>query len=366
MGINNNNELLVLGNVNDDAELLRGQAEVYNHLFAYADSLVLRSAVELRIADIIHSHGQSMSLSQIASKIASTSIDIMCLERVMRMLVRKKIFTAHYNEHPSDETLYGLTTTSMWLLHDQELSLAPAFLTLTDHSVTKPWYEISHSIKDGGIPFVRAHGETFWEMASNNPEFNNLFNEGMAAATKPVLDAVIKGYDGFSKLEGSLVDVGGGIGKLVAKIVKAYPHIKGINFDVPHVVANAPLYPGVTHVGGDIFKEIPSSDNVIIKSVLHDWADEDCLRILKNCQKAVSQKNGKVIIVDIILHPEGEGMFDNAAVALDMFMMTNCTGGKERTENEWNKLLKEAGFARINIIPLPTIMSLSIIEAFPY
>ncbi|XP_057248282.1 chavicol O-methyltransferase-like [Beta vulgaris subsp. vulgaris] len=151
------------------------------------------------------------------------------------------------------------------------------------------------------------------------------------------------------ELEGSLVDVGCGVERLVANIVKTYPHIKGINFDVPHVVANAPLHPGVTHVGGDIFKEIPSAENIIIKSVLHDWDDEDCLRILKNCQKAVSQKKGnKVIIVDIVLHPDGEGLFDDAAIALDMLMMTNCIGGKERTENQWNKLLKEAGFTHLN------------------
>ena len=359
---------LALGNVNEDAELLQGQAEVYKHLFAYADSLVLRSAVELRIADIIHSHGQAMSLSQIASKIASSSLNIMCLERVMRMLVRKKIFTAHCNEQPSGETLtlYGLTTTSKWLLHDQELSLAPTFLTFTDHSITKPWYEISSSIKEGGIPFVKAHGESIWEMASNNLEFNSLFNQGMVGYTKLTLDAITKGYkDGFSELEGSLVDVGGGMGRLVANIVKTYPHIEGINFDMPHVVANAPLHPGVTHVGGDIFKEIPSAENIIIKSVLLDWNDEDCIRILKNCQKAISQKKGnKVIIVDIVLHPDGEGLFDDAAMAIDMLMMTNCIGGKERTENEWNKLLKEAGFTHLNIIPLPTTVSLFIIEAF--
>ncbi|KMT01620.1 hypothetical protein BVRB_9g216140 [Beta vulgaris subsp. vulgaris] len=189
-----------------------------------------------------------------------------------------------------------------------------------------------------------------------------MFNVGMAAATKASIDAVIQGYkDEFSKLEGSLVDVAGGLGKLIAKIVQTYPNIKGINFDQPHAIANAPQYPGVTHVGGDMLVDIPSADNVIIKSVLLDWVDEDCKKILRNCQKAVSQKKGKIIIVDIILHPDRHEMMDDAAMDLDLLMMTNY-GGKGRTEDEWNKLLNEAGFTDFNIIPLQDLMSLIIIN----
>ncbi|KAL2926233.1 (R S)-reticuline 7-O-methyltransferase [Bienertia sinuspersici] len=172
----------------------------------------------------------------------------------MRMLVRKQIFTVHYNQSSNqdeddEEALYGLTITSKWLVHDQDLSLAPMFLTLCDHSMVKPWYEISHSIKDGESAFVKAHGESFWEMASNNPEFNNMFNVGMASVTRPSLEALIKGYkEEFTKFEGTIVDIG-----------------VGINFDLPHVVENAPQYHGVTHVGGDMFQEVPSADNFIIK-----------------------------------------------------------------------------------------------------
>ncbi|KMT02325.1 hypothetical protein BVRB_9g205500 [Beta vulgaris subsp. vulgaris] len=357
---------IVLGNVNEDAELLKAHAEVYNHLFAYTDTLALRSAVELHIADIIHSHGQPMSLSQIASKLESPSPDVTCLARVMRMLVRKNIFTVDCNQSSGEEVLYGLTNISRWLLHDHELSLAPMFLTFTHPWIINAWYEISSSIKEGGTPFEKAYGQSFWERASKDPEFNNMFNIGMAAATKPTLDAVVKGYkDGFSGFKGTLVDVGGGIGRMIAKIVKAYPHIKGINFDLPHVVGTAPQYPGVTHVGGDMFKEIPTADAIIFKSVLHDWADEECLAILKNCKKALSQEKGKVIIVDVILHADGKGLFDDAVIGCDLWLMADCVGGKERTEDEWKKLLIEAGFTHLKITPLPTIMSLSIIEAFP-
>lgn len=366
MGSNN---APLVHNANEDAELLEVQAEFYKHIFAYGDSLVLRSAIELRIPDIIHSHGQPMTLLEIASKIEPQTLNIPRLARVMRMLVRKKVFTIDYNNNQSSEEepqpLYGLTTLSKWLVHDKDLSLAPISLLLTDQTFTKSWYEISHSITENGTPFDMANGKSLWEMASKDPKFNNLFNAGMASCTKPTLDAIVKGYkDGFNKLEGSLIDVGGGIGRLITKIVEAYPHIKGINFDLPHAVATAPKHPCVTQIGGDMFKEVPSADNVILKSVLHDWSDEECIAILKNCQKAVSEKKGKVLIVEVVLHPDRYDTFDDAAIALDMLMMMNCDGGKERTEGEWNKLLKQAGFTHFNIIPLQTSMSFSIIEAF--
>uniref|UniRef100_A0A803N9G6 O-methyltransferase C-terminal domain-containing protein n=1 Tax=Chenopodium quinoa TaxID=63459 RepID=A0A803N9G6_CHEQI len=272
-----------------------------------------------------------MSLSHLASKLESASPDVPCLARLMQLLAWNNIYTVDYNRKPTSkdegEALYGLTPTSRWLLHDNELSLAPMFLTFTHPSMMAPWQEIGRSIKEGGTAFEKAYGER------------------------------------FSKLEGTLVDVGGGIGKAMAKIVEAHPHIKGINFDQPHVVETAPRFQGITHVGGDMFKEIPSADTVFIKSVLHDWGDDDCIKILKNCQKAVSKNKGKVIIVDIVLNPEGRGLFDETKLGCDLLMMALCVGGKERTQHEWNKLLKKAGFAHYNIITIPAFVS--IIEAFP-
>ena len=108
---------------------LQGQAEIWKFMFGFADSMALKSVVELRIADIIHSHGGPMSLSQIASSIngGSPSPDVNCLARIMRLLVRRKIFTVH---HQSDgrEPLYDLTHSSKWLLHDSEPTLAPILL----------------------------------------------------------------------------------------------------------------------------------------------------------------------------------------------------------------------------------------------
>jgi hypothetical protein len=100
-----------------------------------------------------------------------------------------------------------------------------------------------------------------------------------------------------------------------------------------------------------------------VQWVLHDWSDENCIKILKNCRKAIQQKIGKVIIVEVVLKKDGNDLFDETHMALDLLMMAHSTGGKERTELEWKKLLEEAGFGRYKIIKIPTIPS--IIEAYP-
>ncbi|KAK0590956.1 hypothetical protein LWI29_033628 [Acer saccharum] len=258
--------------VDEEEGSLRGQAQVWQLMFGFADSMALKSAVELRLADIIHSHGGPITLSQIASGIDSSSPDIPYLARLMRMLVRKGIFTA--NDHPSSDggddhqTEYGLTHISKWLLHDSELSLAPMVVMENNPWQLAPWHYLANCVKQGGIAFEKAHGCDMWDFASRNREFNKLFNDGLASATKIVMTAFVPRYkDGFDTVR-SLVDVGGGTGGAIAEIVKTYPHIEGINFDLPHVVATAPDYDGVSHVGGNMFESIPNADAVFMKAGL--------------------------------------------------------------------------------------------------
>ncbi|MBA0700547.1 hypothetical protein Goari_020430 [Gossypium aridum] len=200
--------------------------------------MALKSAVELRIADIIYSNGGTATLSQIASCIndSLTSPDITTLARIMRLLVRRKIFTIHPSSNSGDP-LYDLTHSSRWLLHDSEQTLAP----------------------------MKAHGCEIWDLASRNLDFNKLFNDSMACTSKFVTNAILSGYkQGFNSI-GSLVDVGGGTRGLITEIVKVYPQIKGVNFDLPHVISTAPAYNGVSHIDGDMFHAIPNTDAIIMK-----------------------------------------------------------------------------------------------------
>lgn len=140
----------------------------------------------------------------------------------------------------------------------------------THPSTVNPWQFFGETVKDGGFPFEKANGYDIWGLASRNKEFNDMFNAGMACTSKVVVAAVLEGYkNGFDGM-GSVVDVGGGTGNMVAEIVKARPHLKGINFDLPHVVATAPECDRVSHVGGDMFQAVPNADAVIMKVTIID------------------------------------------------------------------------------------------------
>nr|GME13482.1 caffeic acid 3-O-methyltransferase-like [Ipomoea batatas]GME17021.1 caffeic acid 3-O-methyltransferase-like [Ipomoea batatas] len=153
-----------------------------------------------------------------------------------------------------------------------------------------------------------------------------------AIAMKRVVECY-KGFEGAKEV----VDVGGGYGSTLSCIISKYPNIKGINFDLPHVIKEAPAIPGVEHIPGDMFESVPCGEIIFMK-------------LLKNCWKALSE-SGKVVLVGSILpeHPEKDGGYGCPFYG-DVLMMTMNPGGKERTHREFEALAKEAGFAALKVI----------------
>ncbi|KAM7262002.1 hypothetical protein ACFE04_021079 [Oxalis oulophora] len=193
--------------------------------------------------------------------------------------------------------------------------------------MTIPYCNLSQCVKEGGTCFEKAHGCKMYEFASKNPEFNDLFNHGMTSQKKLITMLLQNMYkDGFKSVA-TLVDIGGGTGEVVAEIVKEHPHMNSINFDFPHVVSTTPEYNRVTHVGGDMFQEIPKAD-----WILHNWSDEDCIRILKGCKKALPRNGGKIIIVDIIFSPKDGETFE-MDVLLDYLCLHVPVGKKGPPSN---------------------------------
>nr|CAB3463464.1 unnamed protein product [Digitaria exilis] len=213
--------------------------------------MALKSALDLRIADAIHSNGGTATLPQIVSRVTTTlhPSKIPNLRRLMRVLTTAGIFTVvdqpPQPQHPSDdELIYGLTPASQLLVGSS--SLAP-FTSLILHEMRvspflglATWLQQHGDERSSSSLFEMAHGKTLWELNDHNPTFGALFNEAMIRDSSFTMDIVIKecGSSVFQGLS-SLVDVAGGLGGAAQSISKAFPHVECSVLDLPHVVAKA-------------------------------------------------------------------------------------------------------------------------------
>ncbi|KAJ7976875.1 Caffeic acid 3-O-methyltransferase [Quillaja saponaria] len=194
-------------------------------------------------------------------------------------------------------------------------------------------------------PFVKANGEAAYGYYLKQPEMNGLMLKAMSGVSVPFMKAILDGYDGFEGVK-KLVDVGGSAGDCLRMILEKHPSVReGINFDLPYVVAKAPNIPGVTHVGGDMFKSIPQGDAIFMKWILTTWTDEECKLIMENCYKALPV-GGKLIACEPVLPNESDDSHRTRALLEgDIFVMTIYRAkGKHRTEQQFRQLGLFAGF----------------------
>ena len=196
------------------------------------------------------------------------------------------------------------------------------------------------------------------------PEVAHDFNMGMTSVSRRLAPAVLEAYD-FSGIE-TLMDVAGGHGFILCEILKAYPDLKGILFDMESVIQDPKCGQCLVHVNnrchsmaGNFFEHIPSgADAYYMQHIIHDWDDEPALKVLNNCRHALqNQKNGKLVVVDSVIPESGDPHFGKL-LDLEMLLMP---GGRERTEPEFRALFAKGGFEITRIVP--TRIADSIIEA---
>ncbi|KAK7338164.1 hypothetical protein VNO77_18764 [Canavalia gladiata] len=313
--------------------------------------MALQSATELGVFDVLQKAGESAKISakEIASQLSCNHPSM--LDRLLALLSSHSILhcslTPDHQNLGSFHRLYTITPVARFFARDSDgVSLGPLMALLQDKIFLQSWTELKNAIREGGIPFNRVYGTHAFEYPGLDSRFNQVFNTAMINHTTLVMKKVLECYKGFEDIK-RLVDVGGGLGITINLITSKYPHIQGINFDLPHVIEHAPSYPGVEHVGGDMFESVPKGDAIFMKWILHDWSDEHCLKLLKNCYNAIPD-DGKVIVVEVILPilPETNAGW-KAGSQIDVLMMTQNPGGKERSEQEFSELATAAGFSGI-------------------
>jgi O-methyltransferase domain/Dimerisation domain len=221
--------------------------------------------------------------------------------------------------------------------------------------------ELLHSVQTGTPAFNHVFGTSLFEYLQQNGEAAGAFNRGMTNLASLLAHAVVLAYD-FSGIA-SIVDVGGGEGELLMKILELYPETSGIVFDLGNTFGSPKRTVSsaerCSYVAGNFFDSVPAkADAYLLCGVIHDWSDDRAVVILKNCRKAMA-KNGRVLIVEMIVPESRSGSFSKI---LDLNMMV-MTGGRERTKSEFYALLDAADLRLTRIVP--TLAPQSIIEAIP-
>uniref|UniRef100_A0A7N0RJN5 Uncharacterized protein n=1 Tax=Kalanchoe fedtschenkoi TaxID=63787 RepID=A0A7N0RJN5_KALFE len=309
---------------------LKAQAHVWNQMYAFINSASLKCAVELGIPDIIHKHGKPMALTDLAAALHSNTSTGSC---ALSCINSGFFVSSHENknrEGGGGEASYALAPPAYYLLDSNPCSLKPYLLAMLDPVAVKPWGQLSR------CP---------WEAMRSDSKLNNLFNKAMASDARLVAKALL------SKDEHG-----------------AFPDMDCTNFDMPHVVAGLEGVRNLKHVPGDMFESIPPAHAILLKWVLHDWDDEHCVKILKNCKEAIVKngcKGGKVMIIDMVVSCQHHQPITPNAFETQLFFymrMMCLVSGKER-EEEWAKLFEEAGLTKYKITPMLGLRSL--IEVFP-
>lgn len=310
-------------------------------------------AAKLGIADLLASGPKS------AETLAeATGVHPRALHRILRALASVGVFAA------DDEGRFCITPLAQPLQSDWPDSIRPFAIMAGSEWIWRSWGEIMHSVRTEKPAFDHVYGAPLFEYYSKHPETARIFVEGLTSRSRPENGAVVSAYD-FPQA-GTIVDIGGGQGSLLASILSSNPAARGVLFEMPHVLPMArPIFEqaGIaercTFVGGDFFESVPSDGDVyILKKVIHDWHDEEAQSILQTVRAAIPS-HGRLLLIELVIPPGNEPSFGKL---LDLLMLV-YPGGRERTEAEHRSLLASAGFTLTRV--LPTASTVSIVEAVP-
>ena len=326
---------------------------IMNLALGYLLSRSLYVATELGIADLLKDGPQS--LEHLA---AATNAQPQSLYRLLRTLAAQGVFVENESGH-------FCSTPAAALL--QQGVMRDGVLFCGEVAGDGSWWnavgKLRHSVMTGEPAFNHQHGMDFFAYLAHHPQCSEWFDRGMANFATAENAAIVEAYD-FSRFS-HIIDVGGGQGGLLAEIIKRSANAHGTLFDQPHVVHN-PMYlrnTGIddrwTTFGGNFFEAVPKDGDVyILKRILHDWSDEQCLRILRCCREALDA-HARLLVIDAVV-PSGNT--PHPSKVMDILMMV-FGEGRERTAEEFSRLFAQVGLQMTGVTITPS--TLAIVEAIP-
>jgi len=258
------------------------------------------------------------------------------LERLLRFLAGHGIFA---EAAPGSFVATPLSA----LLADEHPSSMRAGLSMVNSAWWAAAGELGHAVRTGETAFAFRHQQAFFAYLKENPRDQQSFDAGMASNSRSSDQAIARAYD-FSRSD-LLVDVGGGRGGLLKAILERHASVRGQLFDQPQVIEraesldpNSALQGRLSYIAGDFFEAVPGgADTYLLKGVLHDFDDERCIQILKNCRRAMHPQS-KLLVIERLVSPDN---LAHQAKTIDVLMMV-LLGGRERPASDWAELLRVA------------------------
>jgi hypothetical protein len=328
-------------------------ADFLNLVNGYQVSQAIYAAATLGIAD--HLHDTPRDVDELASL---TACHPGALYRLLRALAAVGVF------HEDDNKRFSLTEIGECLRSDSPTPMAgwAAYIGRPYH--WQSWGHLLHSVRTGEVAFQDLYQQSVWDLRAADPEESAIFDRAMTTNSQSTLQAIVAAYD-FGQF-GHVADIGGGQGHLLSGILSANPQLRGTLFDQPHVVARAQevfarhgLSERCTIVPGSFFETAPAgADAYLLKSIVHDWDDDDAISILKVCRRAMGV-NAKLLLIERPIGRPNESTI-NKFSDVNMLVML---GGRERTPEQYAELCQAAGFRFRRIVQAG--MFFGIIEAEP-
>ena len=317
-------------------------------IVAYRMSQLIYVAARLGIADLLQDGPQS-------SEVLATQVGVHphALYRILRALANNGIFVESADRH------FSLTPLAEPLRTEASDSVRGFAMMQNMEPRWCAWGNLLYSVQTGQSAFEHVHGMSNWAYYVSQPDILEQFNEGMAELTQQAAPGIVAAYD-FTGSQ-TVVDIGGGRGHLIAKILELNPQLRGVLMEVPalieeaqQVLDNAGVAGRCDCMAGDYLTALPEGGDVyILKSIIHGMTEEKALQLLRNCRQRMAA-SGRLLVIQVIVPP-----WDTPArIKTGDILHLISGGGQERTEDEYRDLFDAAGFRLANVYPTPTAFSI--------
>jgi hypothetical protein len=306
--------------------------QMFQHITAYWVTQLMGAAARLGVADQLEP--EPLPVNTLATRVGAQP---QALYRTLRACTAVGVFTEQAGQTFANNAL------SQTLRSNVPGSMRDFAIAQSAPGHWRPWELLTQVVRTGKSSASEALGCELWDWYGNHPEESGAFSGAMDNLAAQVAAEVTKAID-FSDVD-RVVDVGGASGTLVNAVLRAFPRTKGVLLDLPHVVE--PVKKTLTALGladrcevvaGDFFRSVPDGDVMLLKQILHDWNDEQCITLLRHCAESLP-KGGRVLVVEMVISEDGS---PSPAHLMDVNMLV-LLPGKERTATEYGKLLAAAG-----------------------